>query len=99
MAADRANWIKDLGEEDLAFIIRFILSSGSLKDMATQYNVTYPTIRLRLDRLIAKVETLDEGIPSPFEKALRLRYAEGKIDYDTLKELLCLHHQEKGRTK
>ena len=99
MATERANWIGDLSEEDLAFIKRFILSSGSLKDMAQQYNVTYPTIRLRLDRLIAKVETLDEGIPSPFEKALRLRYAEGKIDYDTLKELLRLHHQEKGKTK
>ena len=47
MASEHVNWIEDLSEEDLAFIKRFILSSGSLKDMAKQYNVTYPTIRLR----------------------------------------------------
>ena len=99
MASDPTNWMDELSEEDLAFIKRFLLNSGSLKDLAKHYNVTYPTIRLRLDRLIAKVETLDEGIPSPFEKALRLRYAEGKIDYETLKELLRLHQQEKGQTK
>lgn len=90
------SWIDDLSEEDVAFIKRFVLNSGSLKEMAKLYGVTYPTIRLRLDRLIAKVETLDEDIPSKFEKALRVKYAEGKIDYDTLKELLRLHKSEKG---
>jgi hypothetical protein len=90
------NWIDDLSEEDVAFIKRFVLNSGSLKEMAKLYGVTYPTIRLRLDRLIAKVEALDEDIPSKFEKALRVKYAEGKIDYDTLKELLRLHKNEKG---
>ena len=90
------NWMDDLSEEDIAFIKRFVLNSGSLKEMAKLYGVTYPTIRLRLDRLIAKVETLDEDIPSKFEKALRVKYAEGKIDYDTLKELLRLHKSEKG---
>jgi hypothetical protein len=89
-------WTDSLSEEDLAFIKRFILSSGSLKKMAKAYGITYPTIRLRLDRLIAKIETLDEEIPSEFEKALRIKYAEGKIDYDTLKELLRLHKKEKN---
>jgi hypothetical protein len=89
-------WVDDLSGEDLAFIKRFVLNSGSLKEMAKLYGVTYPTIRLRLDRLIAKVETLDEEIPSKFEKALRVKYAEGKIDYDTLKELLRLHKDERG---
>ena len=89
-------WANSLSEEDLAFIKKFVLHSGSLKDMAKLYGVTYPTIRLRLDRLIAKIETLEEDIPSRFERALRVKYAEGKIDYDTLKELLRLHKKEKG---
>ena len=92
------SWMDDLSEEDKAFIKRFVLNSGSLKEMAKLYGVTYPTIRLRLDRLIAKVETLDAGIPSAFEKALRVKYAEGKIDYDILKELLRLHKKEMGET-
>lgn len=42
------DWMSGLEEEDLAFIKRFILASGSLKEMAAQYGVTYPTVRLRL---------------------------------------------------
>ena len=43
-------WMADLDEEDAAFIKRFLLASGSLKEVAGQYGVTYPTVRLRLDR-------------------------------------------------
>ena len=49
-------WMAGLEEEDVTFIKRFVLSSGSLKDMARQYEVTYPTVRLRLDRLIQKIQ-------------------------------------------
>ena len=35
-------WMGELEEEDLAFIRRFLLASGSLKEMARQYGVTYP---------------------------------------------------------
>ena len=47
-------WMTNLNDEDIAFIKRFVLSSGSLKEMANQYEVTYPTVRNRLDRLIEK---------------------------------------------
>ena len=45
------SWLEELEDEDLTFIRNFVLSSGSLKEMASQYGVTYPTVRLRLDRL------------------------------------------------
>ena len=48
------DWMTNLEEEDVAFIKKFILASGSLKEVAGQYGVTYPTVRLRLDRLIQK---------------------------------------------
>ena len=48
-------WMAGLEEEDLVFIKKFVLSSGSLKEVAGQYGVTYPTVRLRLDRLIQKI--------------------------------------------
>ena len=47
-------WIADLDEQDLTFVKRFLLASGSLKEVAAQYGVSYPTVRLRLDRLIQK---------------------------------------------
>ena len=49
------SWMEDLEEEDVAFIKNLVLTSGSLKDMAAKYGVTYPTVRLRLDRLIEKI--------------------------------------------
>ena len=47
-----------LPDEDQAFILRFFLTSGSLKEMATVMGISYPTVRNRLDDLITKVKTL-----------------------------------------
>jgi hypothetical protein len=71
------------------------LASGSLKDLAKAYGISYPTVRLRLDRLIGKIKVLDsQEIVSEFERTLRARYAEGKIDMETLKALLAAHQKE-----
>ena len=88
-------WIDELADEDLSFIKRFVLASGSLKELARVYGISYPTVRLRLDRLIEKVKLLDgRHIASPFERALRLQHAEGKIDQQSLKLLLDAHQAE-----
>lgn len=88
-------WTELLGEEDLVFVKRFILASGSLKELAGAYGISYPTVRLRLDRLIEKIKVLDSSeITSEFERVLRARYAEGKIDLETLKLLLAAHRKE-----
>jgi hypothetical protein len=86
------NWLDHLSDEDLSFIKRFILASGSLKEMAQAYGITYPTIRLRLDRLIEKIKILDSAQPmSNFERLLRAHYAESRIDAQTFKSLLNAH--------
>jgi len=90
------DWISELGDEDVAFIKRFVLLSGSLKDTARAYGVSYPTVRLRLDRLIAKIEVLDEAsAASPFERLLRATCAEGKLDGETMKRLLDAYHRDR----
>ena len=71
------------------------MGGGSLKDLANAYGISYPTVRLRLDRLIGKIKVLDsQEIVSEFERMLRARYAEGKIDMGTLKALLTAHQKE-----
>lgn len=91
----KKDWIEQLDPEDKAFMKRFILASGSLKEMARVYGVSYPTVRLRLDRLIQKIQILEEMTESgPFERSLRLRLAEGRIDSETFRELMKLHQQE-----
>ena len=90
-------WLEALDEEDLAFLKRFLLSSGSLKDVARNYGVSYPTVRLRLDRLIQKVEVADEFTEAgPFESRLRLLLAEGTIDAEAFRQLLSAHQEEKA---
>ena len=92
------SWLASMSDEDASFIKRFVLASGSLKELAKAYGISYPTVRLRLDRLIEKIKVLDsQEILSEFERALRARYAEGKIDMDTLKALLATHLDELDR--
>lgn len=89
------SWINALSDDDLSFLKRFVLASGSLKDLAAAYGVTYPTIRLRLDRLIEKVRLLDrKKNVGRFEKLLLTQYADGKLDESTMRTLLAAHEQE-----
>jgi hypothetical protein len=92
-------WLDYLNDEDLAFVKRFLLASGSLKELAQAYGISYPTVRLRLDRLIAKIQVVDDQrIASPFERLARAQYVEGKIDMATLKLLLSAHQEEVEKT-
>ena len=45
-----------LPREDLALIMELVLQSGSLKDLAAAYGVSYPTIRARLDKVIERLK-------------------------------------------
>ena len=50
-----------LDGEDQQFALAFILGSGSLKEMARLYGVSYPTVRNRLDELIARLQRIREA--------------------------------------
>jgi len=90
--SNAGRWIDRLDEDDVAFLKRFVLASGSLKELAQAYAISYPTVRLRLDRLIAKIEVFDSPSPmSEFERTLRGLHADGKVDLSTLKALLAAH--------
>ena len=88
-------WLDFLVDEDLAFLKRLVLASGSLKDVAAAYGVSYPTVRLRLDRLIARVQVYDsQEITDDFERVLRAQFADGKLDAATFKRLLTAYHEQ-----
>ena len=90
-------WVDQLDEEDVAFMKRFLLASGTLKELARQYGVSYPTVRLRLDRLIEKVRLIDDyRMDSPFEQRIRLLYAEGRLDDRAFRDLLGAYREERS---
>ena len=82
-------WMAGLEEEDVAFIKRFILASGSLKEMAGQYGVTYPTVRLRLDRLIQKIRLTEDTAADPYIATIKRLAMNEKLDLDTAKVLIA----------
>jgi hypothetical protein len=87
-----AAWLAALDEDDVQFLRRFVLSSGSLKALAEEYQVSYPTVRARLDRLIAKVEAAsDPRIADPFQRKLKVLAADGEISSRVARELLDAH--------
>jgi hypothetical protein len=90
-------WLAALDEEDLLFLRRFLTCSGSLKDLAAEYGVSYPTVRSRLDRLIAKVRAAEDvRSADPLERKLRVLVADGRVSPSTAKELLTAHRASLG---
>ena len=81
-------WIMNLEDEDVSFIKKFLLASGSLKEMAKQYEVTYPTVRLRLDKLIQKIQTNDSAESEPYIALIKRLAINDKLDFDTAKILI-----------
>ena len=97
MARQIPRWLSGLEETELAFIKRFLLASGSLKELAAQYGVTYPTLRLRLNKLIDRVKALDDAAePSTFRRYVKALVLDGRIDVQTAKELIRLHEKKEG---
>ncbi len=82
------DWLAGLDEEDLGFIKKFLLSSGSLKEVAQLYGVTYPTVRLRLDRLIQKIRLSDDVAAEPYVTLIKRLAVNDKLDFDTAKLLI-----------
>ena len=81
-------WMVNLDDEDVAFIKKFIMSSGSLKEIAKYYGVTYPTVRLRLDKLIQKVQVSEDTAKDPYVAVVKRLALNDKIDFDTAKVLI-----------
>lgn len=88
-------WLLALEPEDVAFLKNFVLKSGSLKEIARLYEVSYPTVRLRLDKLIQKVELADRKEEEPFSTFIKGLAVDSRIDLETAKLIIDKYKQEK----
>ena len=89
-------WLANLDDEDIIFIKKFLLSSGSLKEMAEGYKVTYPTVRLRLDKLIKKIQIADDSTNDNFIKLIKQFVLNERFNVDTAKILINEYKKTKG---
>jgi len=71
------DWMTNLEDEDI-----------ELKEIANQYGVTYPTVRLRLDRLIQKIRLNEDTQSDPYISLIKRLAINEKLDFDTAKLLI-----------
>ncbi|MEG1470694.1 MAG: DUF2089 family protein [Anaerovoracaceae bacterium] len=88
------SWMENLEDEDIVFIKKFILNSGSLKKIAGDYKVTYPTVRLRLDKIINKIQIQEEENSEPYVKLVKKMALEDRIDFETAKLLINAYKKD-----
>jgi hypothetical protein len=81
-------WMVNLDDEDASFIKKFIMASGSLKEVANLYGVTYPTVRLRLDKIIQKIQIGENTANEPYVALIKRLALNEKLDFDTAKILI-----------
>ena len=88
-------WMAELEDEDLTFIKKFMLASGSLQEVAALYGVSYPTVRLRLDRLIQKIQLTETAEADPYVCLVKRLAVDDKLDFDTAKLLITEYRRTK----
>ncbi len=59
-----------LSQEDLLFIQEFVKASGSLKEVAARFDISYPTVRNRLNAVIDALDNLEAVATSKRNKIL-----------------------------
>ncbi|RFB33537.1 DUF2089 family protein [Bacillus sp. RC] len=89
------SWIMALDKESVEFIRKFILNSGSLKNMSTLYDVSYPTVRAKLDRLIKKIELHSKEENVEFINMIKSFVIDERISLDVAKVIIEKYKGEK----
>ncbi|MDR3773120.1 MAG: DUF2089 family protein [Terracidiphilus sp.] len=68
-----------LSLEDQVFIVAFLRSHGSIKEMEQTFGVSYPTIKARLSRISGLLHFIETD-PSPTRAEILARLGSGEIN-------------------
>jgi hypothetical protein len=88
LKSDVLGWIENLENDEIDFIKNFVITSGSLKELGKMYDVSYPTVRLRLDRVIQKIKLNECEKDEPYVNFIKTLAIDDKIDFDIAKVLI-----------
>jgi hypothetical protein len=79
--------LAQLSLEDQVFVMAFLRSHGSIKEMEQTFGVSYPTIKARLNRISSQFEFVDTN-PSPSRDEVLERLKNGEISADEAVSIL-----------
>ena len=88
-------WILALEAEDIEFIKNFVVHSGSLKEISKLYDVSYPTVRIRLDRLIEKIKVNEKVENEGFIQFIKQLSIDDRINLEEAKLIIDKYKQER----
>ena len=60
----------NLSAEDQVFVIAFIRSDGSIKDMEKMFDISYPTVKNRINRIAKQLEFVEITRITPQEEVI-----------------------------
>jgi len=72
--------------EDQVFVVAFLRSHGSIKEMEQTFGVSYPTIKARLNRISGELHFVETD-PSPSRAEILARLKASEI---TAEEAICI---------
>jgi len=88
------SWLLSLEKEDVEFIKNFVINSGSLKEIAKYYNVSYPTVRIRLDKLINKINVNESSENEEFISFIKRLSIDDRISLEDAKLIIEKYKME-----
>ena len=89
------NWFLTLDQADQEFVKQLVKASGSLKQLAKVYQVSYPTVRMRLNKIIQKIDLIEQNDTSTFETKIMQLVIDEKISLDLAKQIIKDFKEEK----
>ncbi|WP_214723122.1 DUF2089 family protein [Exiguobacterium sp. s143] len=96
---DVPDWVLSLELEEVEFVKKFIVSSGSLKELAKHYDVSYPTVRIRVDRIIQKIEVNEKIENEPFIAYIKQMAIEDRVTIEDAKKIIEKYRLERGNNQ
>ncbi|MFF2176477.1 DUF2089 family protein [Lysinibacillus sp. NPDC058147] len=90
------SWILSLDKESVEFIRKFIINSGSLKNISKIYGVSYPTVRIKLDTLIKKIELNSNTEDVEFVNMIKNLVIDERLSLETAKMIIDKYKSERN---
>ncbi|MGR8827543.1 DUF2089 domain-containing protein [Leuconostoc citreum] len=90
------DWFLKLEREDQEFVKQLVKASGSLKELAKIYQVSYPTVRVRLNKIIQHIDLIEQQGKSSFETKIMEMVINDELPLNLAKKILVDYQEEKN---
>ncbi|AVW09235.1 DUF2089 family protein [Lactiplantibacillus paraplantarum] len=88
------DWFMNLEQEDQEFVKQLVIASGSLKQLAKIYQVSYPTVRMRLNTIIQKINFIEDNGANTFEMKVMKLVIDEKLSLEVAKQIITDFREE-----